>query len=284
MELQILKTELNLGLEKEVHLLHVTDSHISKAYNNEDPELVRIALERAKEFDCGVAGSAEDLYNQAYEYAKKNNLVMVHTGDLIDFITEANLDYLEHAFDGLDHLYAAGNHDFCHCLGKAKEDWMYKRETMKLTAPRLKDNMTFSSKVVGGVNLVALDNSYYNISDGQIEMLRAEVAKGLPILLFMHVPLYVPEYAKYVMGLVEFAYMVAAPREILEGYNDARFFQQAPNEQTLRAVDYILGEPSIKAIFVGHTHQNGEEALSNGVMQHITGASYKGHAREIIIK
>lgn len=284
MGLNIIKTELDLGLGREVRLLHVTDSHISRAYESEDPELVKMARARAEFFDEGVPGQTEKLYEEACEYAKANNLVMVHTGDLIDFISEANLDYLEHAFDGIDHLYASGNHDFCLFLGKAREDWAYKRENMKRIAPRLRDNMTFASKIVGGVNLVALDDSYYAITDGQIEMLRAEVAKGLPTLLFMHVPFYTPEYSKFFLNGDGCTYMVATPTEILETYTEARFLQQAPTEVTLRAVDYILGEPLIKAFFVGHNHENGEEALSNGVMQYVTGATYKGYAREIIIK
>lgn len=284
MELNIVKTELNLGLEKEVRLLHVTDSHICRAYDTEDADLCAMAKSRKAFFDGGIEGKTERLYEQACKYAKENGLTMVHTGDLIDFISEANLDYIEHAFDGIDCLYASGNHDFCHYVGRAKEDLLYKRENMKKIAPRIKDNMIFSSKDVGGVNLVALDDSYYRITDGQIDMLRAEAAKGMPILLFMHVPFYVPEYAEFFLKNNGCSYMLNTPREILERFSENRFFAMAPDEQTIRAVDYIMNEPAIKAFFVGHNHENGEEMLSNGVMQYITGATYKGYVREIIIR
>lgn len=284
MEPNIIKTELNLGTEHEVRLLHVTDSHICKAYDYEDEALRKLAIDRTNSFDNGVPGRTEEYYNKVCEYAKKNNLVMVHTGDLIDFISDANLDYIEHAFDGIDHLYASGNHDFCHYVGRAKEDWLYKRENMKKIAPRIKHNMIFSSKNVGGVNLVALDDSYYRISDGQVDMLRAEAAKGMPILLFMHVPLYVPKYAEYFLQTQNCTFMINTPREILNTYENHNFFSMAPDEQTLRSVDYIMNEPSIKAVFVGHNHASGEEMLPNGIMQYVTGGTFIGDAREIIIK
>lgn len=283
LHLTVEKTEIDLGLDREVRLLHVTDSHISKAYDYEGAELCSLAAARARCFDKGIDGQTERLYEEAKKYAADNGLIMVHTGDLIDFLSKANFHYLDHAFDGIDYIYAAGNHDFCHYVGRATEDWCYKRENMKKIAPHVKSNLHFDSRIIGGVNVVTLDDSYYNITQGQIEMLRAEAAKGYPILLFIHVPLYVPEYAAERLKEGP-AYMVAAPRAVLEKYPSDRFFQQAPTEDTLKAVEYILGEPLIKAVFAGHTHANIDEKLENGVTQYITGATYEGLAREIIIR
>ena len=44
---------------------------------------------------------------------------------------------------------------------------------------------------IGGVNIVVMDDSYYQISEGQIDMIKAEVAKGYPIILCMHIPFFV---------------------------------------------------------------------------------------------
>ena len=283
LHLTVEKTVIDLGLKEEIRFLHVTDSHIAKAYDHEGADLLGLAAAREKYFDKGVPGQSVRLYEEAKQYAKDNNLLMIHTGDLIDFLSEANFDYLDHAFDGIDHIYAAGNHDFCHFVGRAAEDWYYKQQNMKKIAPHVKYNMHFDSRVVGGVNIVTLDDTYYNITAGQVEMLRAEAARGLPILLFMHVPLYIPEYAKERLKFGP-AYMVAAPREIIEKYSSDRFLQQSPTEETLRAVEYIKSEPMIKAIFCGHTHENIDEKLDNGVMQYIAGATYEGFAREFVIK
>ena len=280
---EILQTTIRIGLKKPVRFLHVTDSHISLADERDNADLRWLAEARAKEFDGGEPGSAVQLYREISDYARKRNLFVVHTGDLIDFLSQANFDFLDRAFDGVDYLYAAGNHDFCHFVGRATEDAAYKRENRKKTAPHLRSNLHFDSHVLGGVNLVALDDSYYLIDDGQTEMLRAEAAKGLPMVLCMHAPLYTPRCAEKRLAENPCAYLVAPPADVSARYPEDRRLQQTPDEATLRAVDYIKSEPLIKAIIAGHTHQNEEEPLENGIPQYTTGASYRGFAREICL-
>lgn len=173
----------------------------------------------------------------------------------------------------------------CHWVGEAKEDNAYKWENMKSSAPHFKSNLWFDSRVIGNLNIVTLDNSYYRISDGQTEMLRAEAAKGLPILLCMHNPLFTQNLADLILSHnpnTDLA-VVAAPRKYLNRYNDHRFLQQVPDEATLRAVEYIKSEALIKALIVGHLHLNFEDALDNGIPQIITHGTYAGYVRELVI-
>ena len=284
MSLNIIKTELKFGLEKEIKLLHLTDTHISLADSRDDAVKRQLAVGRAREFDRGTDGQAERLWEEAVIHARENNMTIVHTGDLIDFLSYANLDFLDRAFGGVDYIYAAGNHDFCHFVGRAKEDAQYKRDSMKITAPHIKSNLTFDSKVIGGVNIVTLDNSYYLISDGQTEMLRAEAAKEFPILLFVHCPFFTKNHADFALENGNpCAYLCGAPREYTDKYSKERRLQQTPDHSTLRAIDYIYSEPLIKAVFAGHTHHNREETLPSGIMQYITGGTFFGDAREIIL-
>ena len=69
---------------------------------------------------------------------------------------------------------------------------------MKRVAPHFKQNLYFDSKIAGGVNFVSLDNSYYLIEEAQTQMLKAEISKGLPIVLCMHTPLYEKNLAERV--------------------------------------------------------------------------------------
>ena len=281
--LNIIKTQLFIGAEHPVRLLHVTDSHLALADEQDDADLHRLANARAKEFDGGVDGQTDALYREALAYARDNQLTVVHTGDLIDFMSHGNFAYLDRAFDGVEVLYAAGNHDFCHYVGRAVENADYKWTNMKKMAPHIRDNLWFDSRVIGGVNLITLDDSYYLISDGQTEMLRAEAAKGLPMVLFMHVPLFTPRHADDRLKDNPCAYLTAAPEDYLARYPEDRRRQQTPDAATLRAVDYIKHEPLIKAIFAGHTHDNFEEALTDQLMQYTTDATYHGFVREILL-
>lgn len=277
-KLEVLKTELKIGLPSPVKLLHVTDTHIAYDGPEKGPG-------RQQAFDRGIENQTANYFEQALAYAKENQIPMLHTGDLIDSIADETFAYIDDKLKDVDYIYAAGNHDFCHWVGKAKEDHIYKWENMKITAPHFKSNLWFDSRVIGGLNIVTLDDSYYRISDGQIEMLRAEAAKGLPILLCMHVPLYAEESAKAYHELhpENPLYMIAAPREYLYQYSDHRFFQQFPDDATLRAVEYIKSEPMIKALVVGHTHLDAQDVLDNGIPQITTPGTYQGYVRELTI-
>lgn len=272
MELQIVKTTLEVGAEKPFKLLHVTDSHIAL----DDPGK-----------DCGrfkFFTKAEQYFIETAEYAVRNDLTVLHTGDFFDFHSEANFAFADKHLAPLDYIYAAGNHDFCHCVGQAKEDYEYKWSQIKKVAPHVKSNLYFDFRVINGVNIVTLDNSYYLMTEGQIELLRAEAAKGYPIILAMHNPIFTKEYADMILGEGEkCAFLMGAPEEYTSKYPEARRHQQTPDEATLKAVEYIKSEPLIKAIIVGHTHRNYEGRLDNGVLQITTGGGYKGYAREITI-
>lgn len=272
-ELKIVHTTITLGLEKPVELLHITDTHLVMDDERKS--------DRRQHFDRPEgSGQLESYLNQALDYAKEKGCLLVHTGDLIDCTTDRVLAYVDQVLADVDYMYAAGNHDFCHWVGEAVEDLPYKWMMMKKTAPHFKPNLYFDSRVVGGVNIVTMDDSYYLITDGQVDALRAEVAKGYPIVLCMHVPVYTPKLAEVGNGV---AYVLGAPEEILETYTERRRKQQTPDAATLRAMDYIQNEPAIKAVLTGHKHVNFEEPLAGGAMQYSTGGTFEGWARHITI-
>ena len=272
-ELQILKTIINIGIEKPFKLLHITDTHITGNHS------------RRGCFDNDYPGCTEDYFLKALDYAVQNNLPVLHTGDLIDFLSDEIFEFTDKHFSGVDYIYAAGNHDFCHCVGEAAEDYAYKWQMIKQVAPHIKSNLYFDSRIINGVNIVTLDDSYYLISEGQLELLKAEAAKGYPILLAMHVPLFTEEYAqKQMVDRGEpCAYVTGATNEWLNRYSENRKLQQTPDDATLRAIGYIKSEPLIKAVIAGHTHMNFENMLTDTLPQYTTHGSFAGYVREIEI-
>lgn len=270
-ELQILKNTISIGLPKPVKLLQITDSHITR----DDPQMYREAT-----FNTHYSGCCEDYFFKALSYAKQNHLPVLHTGDLIDFFSPGNFAFLDEYMADVDYIYAAGNHDFCHLLGQAKEDYAYKWEKINEIAPHIKNNLYFYSRLMGGLNLITLDNSYYTITQGQIELLKAEAAKGYPMVLAMHVPIYT-ENLRATASASEPLYVMAAPSDILARYTPDRIWQQTPDATTLEAVAYIKEEPLIKAVITGHKHVNYVENLREGLPQLVTAGSFDGYVREI---
>ena len=279
--MKIIKTTIKAGATKPFKLLHMTDSHI---YRDD-----MTGWNRKGTFDVDYDGCTEDYFLEALKYAKDNNMVILHTGDLIDFFSEGNFEFLKKHFTGdIDYIYAAGNHDFVDFKdmknGKS-EDKGYKETQIHVVAPYIKNNLYFYSRMINGVNIVTMDDSYYLISKGQLDMLKAEVAKGYPIILAMHVPIYTERLAA---SMIEdghpCAYVVAPLEELLMTYPENRKQQQTPDSETIHAVEYIKNEPMIKAVITGHNHKNFEEKINNDVIQYTTHGSFAGYVREITIE
>ncbi|MBQ2706718.1 MAG: metallophosphoesterase, partial [Clostridia bacterium] len=88
--------------------------------------------------------------------------------------------------DENDVFFAAGNHEFSLYVGEAWEDADYRNQSLAKVQAAFGNDIRFSSRIIGGVNLVAIDDGYSRFDEEHLDLLKAEVAKGLPIVLLMH--------------------------------------------------------------------------------------------------
>lgn len=283
MNLNVTETILEIGASAPIKLLHITDAHTCLAYEDEGEKLTKLAYRRAENAFGGV-GNPEIRFNAAVEYANETGDIVACTGDMYDFLSRANFDFLDRAFSRLDYIYAAGNHDFCTAPGADVEDGPFKARQMKLVSPHIKNDLIFYAKVINGINFICIDNSYYQFYGNQFDLLKKEVERGLPIVLFMHNPIYTKDLAEELMKNNDCAYVVCPPEELLARYPKVRADYQRATEETASVVEYIKNQPLIKAIFAGHLHRNFETKLDCKIMQYVTGGLFFGDVREITIK
>ncbi|MBR6361099.1 MAG: metallophosphoesterase [Clostridia bacterium] len=279
--MQLLKNTLVIGLEKPVKILHVTDSHLAFAdeYDNERKH------ELAKRF--GTV-EREKYLKEHIAYSKENCDVLVHTGDLMDFVSHANTQKAREILAD-DHIFfIAGNHEYSQYVGEAWEDKAYRMNSyMEIE----RDGgfgvpMLWNTRIVGGVNIVGIDNAYQLFEDWQIHHLKKEVAKGLPVILAFHDPLFEQSLYDYHYSRNTgdtCTYLTGLDEEHLERYSEFRAYQHRPDEPTLRMIDYIKNEPLIKAVLTGHLHFSFESNITDSLPQFVTGSGYDGWAREITI-
>ena len=118
--------------------------------------------------------------------------------------------------------------------------------------------------MVGGVNLITMENGLYVWYPGQLEKLKREVARGYPCVIFCHVPLTSPElnHTPEHTGL-------EADEETIA--------------MTRRLTRYIDETPQIQAVFAGHEHRNLTLALPSGKPCYVLGALFDGTVGEIVI-
>lgn len=277
--MKYLSNELNVGAEKPFTLLHVSDTHLCLADDRDCERKIELASKRAPGFP-----EAEAVLAETKRIAKEKNLTIVHTGDLLDFVSWANIDEAKRFTDECDVFLAAGNHEFSQYVGEAWEDADYRNQSLEKVQAAFKNDIRFSSRKVNGVNLIAIDNGYYLFEKEQLEALKAEIALGLPIILFMHTPLYAEDLRNYHLELDQkspVVYLMAVPEEYLDGYSDHRYRQQKADEITQEAYDLIVNCPQIKAVITGHLHFDFEGKIHGDLPQIVTGCTT---LRELHIK
>ena len=275
-------TKIEIGLPKPLRFLHATDNHLSLADERDNERKRNLAVARHKAF-VGNTNRIQENLDEMVDYCNKNCDILLHTGDLIDFVSYKNVEVGKSYLDKTDYFMCAGNHEFSQYVGEAWEDEAYKYQSFSLVQTMTKYNLEFSSRVAGGVNLVGVDNGYYYFLWSQLAALKSEVAKGLPILLLMHNPIYTPDLYDEMMlrRKSACAYVCGCPAEKMACYDAHRRKQQQPYFATNEFIDYVKNEPLIKAFITGHLHFNYEGELVPGKMQYVTGGGFRGDARLI---
>ena len=269
-DIKFITTKLQLGIEKPFSFLHISDSHVALADERDSERKIELAKNRTQYFD-----GALNVVASAKEYALKNNTFIVHTGDLIDFTSEMNYEYAKALTDSCDVFMASGNHEFSHYLGEAKEDAAYRNASLPRIQACFKNDIRFASRRVNGVNLIAIDNSYHQIDEEQIIKLKEEIKLGLPMLLFMHVPLYQKDYYDFMINKLgrDCAYLMNVPDELVDLYPESLHEHHRATKATREAYDLILSTPLIKALFVGHLHFDYEVNLTESLKQYTVGCA-----------
>lgn len=261
-----LKTQVKIGLEAPVRVLHVSDTHLTYADLRDGERKVKLAADRSQYF-C----KAEQILQFACDTAKELQIPIVHTGDLIDFVSKANLEAAKRFTNENDCFMATGNHEFSLYVGEAWEDADYRNQSLAAVQASFQNDIRMSSRIIGGLNFVALDNGYYLFDPEHLEFLKQEVKKGLPIVLMFHTPLYDRALYDYAMEKnPTCAYLADVPEALMECYDSHRFRQQRADAITHETVEYIRSQPLIKSILTGHLHFNYEGMFGDRIAQIVT--------------
>lgn len=284
--MKLRKINLKLGIERPLRLLHLSDTHLSYADERDNQRKRDLAVSRAKNAFETEPGSTMRHLDEALAYGKAHCELMIHTGDLIDFVSCRNLELLEEKLSVMDSFFAAGNHEYSQYVGEAWEDQAYKMQSFDRVQARVKNDLVFASRKIAGLNLVAVDNVYYNFTADQLERLKAEIRKGLPILLMMHTPLHCDDLFRDRMSRpgAQYASLAGTPPELMKDYPEYRRRQQLPDAETLAFIDCVRSEPLIKAVAAGHVHCDFQTRLYDRIPMIVTGGGFDGFATELNIE
>lgn len=266
--MQIIRNQIRIGIEKPFTFFHASDTHLTCTDDADSAARKGLAKERRE----GLFPYADENLAFLRRRVSDTGFRLVHTGDMVDFITPANLSAAKRFAEETRMLLIAGNHELHHCPNNVFSEADFtvdlgrREETLDEVQKWFFNDIRFFCEGINGVLLVGINNADYQISPDAFEKLRRVVAHEKPILLFMHIPLYCDELYERQKDA-----MLAAPEEVLHTYRPYQIFEQKANESTERAVAYIRQCPQIRCVISGHLHFNFETDSSSEIRQLITG-------------
>jgi hypothetical protein len=285
----IRRITIAVGATKPFKALHLSDTHLTRVDSRDGERKHALAASRQRVFPW-----AEHYFAAAIRYARERDLMILHTGDLQDFVSEANLDFIAATFGTGDWYTSAGNHEFSQYVGGAKENAEYKAQSYDKVQAVFPNDLTVASRVINGVNFVAIDNVYYYVTAEQHKAVEREFEKGLPVVLLCHIPFYTPKHCHEALTRNggRTSYMVCTPPKVIEDFrrdpNSAasETYRNRPvsgdiDQPTLAFYNWLKEQSQLKAIICGHMHEFYEEQFSPTAKQYTVGANYFGYAQEI---
>ncbi len=274
---------------KPTRIFQITDTHLAlederevpfKKYSGRMGNAYKINMH----FETGEAITCRESFEQTLQKAKEQEAdFLALTGDIFSFPSEAAIEWVIEKLKetGIPFGYIAGNHDW-HYEGmegssfKLRETWANER----LRPMYQGNNYLFASYDVNGVKMVFIDNSTYEIVPEQLEFFKEQISIGMPMILNIHIPLYMPGRP---MG-----YGCANPQW---GEETDRGFEIEKREKwskgghtptTFSFYEEVFNAQNLLAVFAGHTHRPALD-VRNNIPQIVSGPNTTGYYTEINI-
>ena len=271
---------LRKGPERPFRVLFLADLHFTVEDRRGLPYIDytrRMGGSAVEPENYGRTNGRESGLLSALEQARTDSVdLVILGGDILNFPSQASVEWITRTMDssGLEWCYIAGNHDWHYEGEPGKADNQRDRWTRSNLAPLYQgaDPMGYS-RVVNGVNFLMIDNSTNEILPQQLALLKRELRRGLPIVLCVHVPLYMPgTNIDYSCGSPEW-------NQANDIYYEIERREPWPAEgHTATTYEFcrtIWESPQVIGILAGHTH---EQAIGfrNDKPQFVPAAAYQG--------
>lgn len=277
------------GLKNSLTVLHISDSHIS-VLDEKEKEFHQYS----KRMDDGYKTvshyktekkiTAADSFLELMELAKSKKVdIIALTGDIVNNPSKSSVKFVTKAVKqtGIPSIYVAGNHDWHYEGMEGTAEELRKTWINNSLLPLYEDqNPLYSSTIIGGVNFVAIDNSIYQVNAEQLDFFKNQQTKNEPIVLLMHMPIYLPKDAER-----DNVSTIGDPRwgwDIDNGYEIERRVRWSKDGNLLSTTEFVEIVKNCKnlaAVLVGHTHRPRADRISATAIQYVSGRSVDGQYR-----
>jgi len=265
---EIIRTKIEVGLEKPVRLLHITDVHLTAYSESDDPsdqvELLKKRFETFRKEGGEPPLDTDDYFREAIKLAEELDALLVVTGDVIDLHSVGNVSYFRSIIEGHDMMFTPGGHEYQRiCRRTMEEEGDYAERMHEKLASEFPDfDLDFESRVINGLNIVTANNSldYYNAYT--VSRFEEELEKGLPMIVFSHDPI-----NDKLLG-------------ITESYHPNVKLTPEDYAVSNRMRDKLLHDERVVTTVAGHWHYS-DEPIIDGKKHYVTAGLFKGICRLI---
>ncbi len=260
-------------LQNDYEVWFLSDLHITKVNDTESEEIRNYAETRTPIFTNEMGVDSAEILAQFIEDAnvQKPDIVLFG-GDILDFPSKANMDFLKEELDKLTvpYLFVMGNHDWTY-------PWEYMTpEGAEKYRPLVEEIIsadTYANVIeLDDIVFLAVDNSSNQVAPEAVEAIEHVYSLDKPIVLLQHVPFSTENLIA--RAKADWENPVTLGMQVHGGL--------APNEISADLYQKVLdAESKIRVVLAGHVHFPYEEQISDTTVELISDAGYKGTAMKI---
>ncbi len=272
------------GLERELLVVQLSDTHLPAA-DARDPHPSRQAARHFQPYfqqRTPKAAPVEQVFAGLLDQARALGPdALALTGDILHFPSVAGLERLRCGLAGQEYVYTLGNHDWnfpYHAWGEADRLAHYPR-FFSLTG----GDPACQARRFGGLRLVALDNSTYQVNEAQVEFLRDQLASGEPCLLLVHIPLVIPSLMPSVMARWS-APIVMGGEEGWTPESRAKWQVGEVGEATRASLELVRRAENLVGVLCGHVHFPRADEVRPDCLQYVAKPGFEGGCRRLRLK
>lgn len=270
------------GLKKDFKILHFTDLHACALDETEKSAMEPVRRDyippRQGLFGGGRPYPSEAALPALIRYGEEISAdLILMTGDIIDFPSEANLTLLKTCVDScrVPVLFITGNHDWSYA------DDYHTESAVATYLPRVDAISNCVDHAViyesDGVLVCAVDSGLHRIREETLAVYltaaRRAKAEGKALILALHVPIHAGT-------LVEDTVRVWR-QELTIG--EGAFGADDPTTMAFYNTVTTESDLAPDAVIAGHLHFDHEDIFPNGIHQYITDIACDGHCRVLTL-
>lgn len=257
-------------LEKEYEVWFLSDAHIIIEDESAPQKIRDYAVHRKAVFQGDNITESSEIFAEFIRQANKSKPdLILFGGDIIDFPSSANLDFLKKELQKLTipYLFAIGNHDWTY-------PWEYmtaegKEKYFPLFEEMTGENMHAAFLEWEDIVFLTVDNSSNQITENAKEIIEQAYMTDKPIVLIQHVPF---STQKLIAKAKKYWEKPITLGMQIHGGIPVNAVSDSVYKEVLSATS------DIRLVLSGHVHFSYEEALSEKTTEIIADAAFKGTA------